>query len=122
MDKTKIKIDKNTTALALNVVLVVLGIIGFIRTITGLGYPAWEYYTQLSNYFALISAAIYVVFLIRNIKDKSKEIPKWVSILKYTSTLSLLVTFLVVVFILKLYYDTDIIIWILFDGYNLFYH
>ena len=37
MDKTKIKIDKNTIALALNVVLAVLGIIGFIRTITGLG-------------------------------------------------------------------------------------
>jgi uncharacterized membrane protein (DUF2068 family) len=122
MDKTKIKIDKNTTALALNVVLVVLGIIGFIRTITGLGYPAWEYYTQLSNYFALISAAIYVVFLIRNIKDKSKEIPKWVSILKYTSTLSLLVTFLVVVFILTPYYGKDIIIWIFFWGSNLFYH
>ena len=122
MNKTKIKIDKNTTALALNVVLVVLGIIGFIRTITGLGYPAWEYYTQLSNYFALISAAIYVVFLIRNIKDKSKEIPKWVSILKYTSTLSLLVTFLVVVFILTPYYGKDIIIWIFFEGSNLFYH
>ena len=122
MDKTKIKIDKNTIALALNVVLVVLGIIGFIRTITGLGYPAWEYYTQLSNYFALISAAIYVVFLLRNRKDKSKEIPKWVSILKYTSTLSLLVTFLVVVFILTPYYGKDIIIWIFFDGSNLFYH
>lgn len=122
MDKTKIKIDKNSTALALNVVLVVLGIVGFIRTITGLGYPAWEYYTQLSNYFALISAAIYVVFLLRNRKDKSKEIPKWVSILKYTSTLSLLVTFLVVVFILTPYYGKDIIIWIFFVGSNLFYH
>ena len=122
MNKTKIKTDKNTTALALNVVLVVLGIIGFIRTITGLGYPAWEYYTQLSNYFALISATISVVFLLRNRKDKSKEIPKWVSILKYTSTLSLLVTFLVVVFILTPYCGKDIIIWIFFEGSNLFYH
>ena len=87
-----------------------------------MGYPAWEYYTQLSNYFALCSAEIYLVFLIRNIKDKSKEIPKWVSILKYSATLSLLVTFLVVVFILTPYYGKDIIIWIFFEGSNLFYH
>ena len=122
MEKTKKKIDKNITALALNFVLVVLGIIGLIRTIAGMGYPAWEYYTQLSNYFALCSAAIYSVYLIRNIKDKSKEIPKWVSILKYSATLSLLVTFLVVVFILTPYYGKDIIIWIFFEGSNLFYH
>ena len=61
MDKTKKKIDKNIIALVLNVVLVVLGITGLIRTIIGMGYPAWEYYTQLSNYFALCSAAIYSV-------------------------------------------------------------
>ena len=65
---------------------------------------------------------IYIVFLIRNIKNKNNEIPKWVSILKYASTLSLLVTFLVVVFILTPYYGKDIIIWIFFEGSNLFYH
>ena len=122
MEKTKKKIDKNIIALVLNVVLVVLGITGLIRTIIGMGYPAWEYYTQLSNYFALCSAAIYSVFLMRNIRDKSKIIPKWVSILKYSATLSLLVTFLVVVFILTPYYGKDIIIWIFFEGSNLFYH
>lgn len=121
MEETKQK-KNEIIALILNIILVILGITGLVRTITGMGYPAWEYYTQLSNYFALCSALIYIVFLIRNIKDKSKEIPKWVSILKYSATLSLLVTFLVVVFILTPYYGKDIIIWIFFLGSNLFYH
>ena len=121
MEETKQK-KNEIIALILNIILVILGITGLVKTITGMGYPAWEYYTQLSNYFALCSALIYIVFLIRNIKNKNNEIPKWVSILKYSATLSLLVTFLVVVFILTPYYGKDIIIWIFFLGSNLFYH
>lgn len=121
MEETKQK-KNEIIALIFNIILVLLGITGLVKTITSMGYPAWEYYTQLSNYFSLCSALIYLVFLIHNIKNKNNEIPKWVSILKYSATLSLLVTFLVVVFILTPYYGKDIIIWIFFVGSNLFYH
>lgn len=92
-----------------------------------------EYYTQLSNYFALISATIYTIYLYKNIKAKTIEnnnnkeikdttIPKWVSILKYSSTLSLLVTFLVVVFILTPMFGLKSFSWMLLQGTNLYFH
>ena len=62
MEETKQK-KNEIIALILNIILVILGITGLVKTITGMGYPAWEYYTQLSNYFALCSALIYLVFL-----------------------------------------------------------
>ena len=124
---------KDIVALALNIILVVIGLIGLIETIIGFGNPALEYYTQLSNYFALISATIYTVYLYKNIKEKTKEknnnkeiknttIPKWVSILKYSSTLSLLVTFLVVVFILTPMFGLKSFSWMLFQGTNFYFH
>ena len=64
---------KDIVALAINIILVVIGLIGLIETIIGFGNPALEYYTQLSNYFALISATIYTVYLYKNIKGKTKE-------------------------------------------------
>ena len=124
---------KDIVALAINIILVVIGLIGLIETIIGFGNPALEYYTQLSNYFALISATIYTVYLYKNIKEKTKEknnnkeiknttIPKWVSILKYSSTLSLLVTFLVVVFILTPMFGLKSFSWMLFQGTNFYFH
>ena len=124
---------KDIVALAINIILVVIGLIGLIETIIGFGNPALEYYTQLSNYFALISATIYTVYLYKNIKGKTKEknnnkeiknttIPKWVSILKYSSTLSLLVTFLVVVFILTPMFELKSFSWMLFQGTNFYFH
>lgn len=124
---------KNIVALALNIILIVIGLIGLIETIIGFGNPALEYYTQLSNYFALISATIYTIYLYKNIKAKTIEnnnnkeikdttIPKWVSILKYSSTLSLLVTFLVVVFILTPMFGLKSFSWMLLQGTNLYFH
>ena len=126
---------KDIVALAINIILVVIGLIGLIETIIGFGNPALEYYTQLSNYFALISATIYTVYLYKNIKGKGKAkeknnnkeiknttIPKWVSILKYSSTLSLLVTFLVVVFILTPMFGLRSFSWMLLQGTNLYFH
>ena len=138
MDKTEIEEEKETKALALNIILIIFGIIGFIRTLIGMGNPAIEYYTQLSNYFALISATIYTFYLLKIRKEREKSkvkenenkentiidttIPKWVSILKYSSTLSLLVTFLVVLLILLPIYGLKIFVWLFFLGSNLFYH
>ena len=142
MDKQEIEIEKETKALTLNTVLIIFGIMGFIRTLIGMGNPAIEYYTQLSNYFALISATIYTFYLLKIRKEREKSkvkeneeenenkekartnttIPKWVSILKYSSTLSLLVTFLVVLFILLPIYGLKIFVWLFFLGSNLFYH
>lgn len=145
MDKQEIEIEKENKALTLNIILIIFGIMGFIRTLIGMGNPAIEYYTQLSNYFALISATIYTFYLLKNRKEREKtkerenkkeeeknenkektrtntSIPKWVSILKYSSTLSLLVTFLVVLFILLPIYGLKIFVWLFFLGSNLFYH
>ena len=96
----KLVYDKrDAVALALNICLVVLEIKAMIMRVQIHGRFGAEYYTQDSNLFMLIVAAMAVVFLVRKI-FWHKEFPKWFSLLKYTVTLALLVTTLVVLFVL----------------------
>lgn len=96
----KLVYDKrDAIALALNMCLVVLEIKALIMRIQVHGRFGAEYYTQDSNLFMLIVAAMAVVFLVRKI-IWHKEFPKWFSLLKYTVTLALLVTCLIVIFVL----------------------
>lgn len=116
--KEKEFVGKDLTALVLNILLIVLFSLGLFRTLLDMHYLAYEYYTQLSNYFGFIATIIYTCFFINK-----KKIPKWVSILKYSATLSMTVTFLVVAFILTpMLGFKDIFVWIFFTGSNLFYH
>ena len=98
--RKKLVYDKrDAAALALNICLVVWEIKAMIIRTTRYGSFGAEYYTQDSNLFMLIVAAIACYFLLRKI-IKQKEFPRWFSLLKYAVTLALLVTFLVVVCIL----------------------
>ena len=119
MLKEILKDKKKTTILILNMVLVIFGIMGLVKTFTGLGNFAIEYYTQLSNYFGLIANILFLIFFIKN----ADKLPKWISILKYSATLSMTLTFLVVLFILTpMYGFKEIFVWIFFEGANIFYH
>lgn len=108
---------KELNALTCNVALIFFGFLGFFKTMLNMHYPAWDYYTQLSNYFGLFATIIYTFYFL-----KRKPIPKWSSLLKYSATLSMSVTFLVVVFILCPMFGMESLFWMLFSGANLFYH
>ena len=86
---------KNKKSLYLNLIIVILEIIGFIITIGVNKRIGYEYYTQDSNILALISSLLFVILLI-----SKKDIPRWLQLFKYMTTICLTVTFLVVIFIL----------------------
>lgn len=89
--------SKKKKALILNIIIVVFEIIAFLLQ-RGINIV---YYTQDSNLLALISSSIFVVYNLINLKNEKYVLPKWVGIFKYITTCSLLLTFLVVVFILS---------------------
>ena len=71
------------------------------------------YYTIESNIFLLISTILYLITI--------NNVPKIVQLLKYSSTLSVFITFLVVVFVLYPMYDFNFQFMFL-DGPNLYMH
>lgn len=103
-------------AIILNILLILMEIAGFLICITLYGYFDISYYTQDSNLFALIVSIIYLINVI-----SKKEISKIVSVLKYISVLSLMVTFLVVIFILAPMYNFAYL-YLMTSEASIFYH
>ena len=85
---------KNTKSLICNILLCILEIIGLVVLYKDTGI-LYEYYTVDSNILCLVSSLLMVIFLLKN-----KKIPRWLSFFKYISTVSLAITFIVVIFIL----------------------
>lgn len=79
----------------LNIIIIVMEIIGIVTHIIYNSNFDLQYYTHVSNLLNLIASCIFLFYVLRN-----KGLPKWASILKYTATVALTVTFLVVVFVL----------------------
>lgn len=84
--------DRYNVGIALNVLLVVLEVIALIQYWIGTGSINFIYYTIDSNIFVLIAAVLYLF--------TRKNVPKAVQLAKYSSTVSILITFLIVVFAL----------------------
>ena len=89
--------EKYDLAIGLNLILIILEIIALIQCWNALGCIDFRYYTIDSNIFVLISAILYLI--------TRKNVPKAVQLAKYSSALSVLITFLVVVFVLYPMYD-----------------
>ena len=104
---------KKRESIILNLLIIILEIIGLVLSFKEIGKSAIMYYTQLSNIFLLIASILYLVFL-----DEKR---RFVSIIKYSATVSVIITFLVVLFILGPTYDFNYN-WLLFGKANIFYH
>lgn len=104
---------KKRESIILNVLIIILEIIGLIFSIKEIGKSAFIYYTQLSNIFLLISSILYLIFI-----DQKR---RFVSIIKYGATLSVIITFVVVILILGPTYEFNYS-WLLFSKANLCYH
>ena len=113
--KKKIELKKNISII-INMVLIILGIIGFIETIRMLGKYDITYYTLDSNLLAIFVEILYLYFLV--IKEK---IPRWLQLLKYIATLSLVITFVVVVLVLAPLENNNYRYFLLY-GSQLYYH
>ena len=86
----KIKIS-----IILNILIIIFELIGIIKSFNYNKFEMFYYYTECSNILALFSSSLYLVDLLLN-----KNNIKLVSAFKYLSTLALMITFLVVLFIL----------------------
>lgn len=92
----RLNLSKNIQiALMLNLAIFICEIIGIIIRFHTKGSLGIEYYTMDSNLLTLVASAILIFYIVTH-----KHIPKWLSLLRYTATTMLSVTFLVVVLIL----------------------
>lgn len=108
--------NKQRYATVFNLFIIIFEIIGISIYIMNNNYFDLSYYTHDSNLLALISSSIYCIYILRK-----KEIPKWLSLLKYTTILSLTLTFIMVIFVLLPIYNFDYN-FILFNGSMLYFH
>ncbi len=99
--------------MALNILLIIFEIIALIQCWIAFGGFDFRYYTIDSNIFVMISAILYLL--------TRKKVPKAVQLAKYSSTLSVLITFLVVIFVLYPMYNFNFQLLFL-DGPNLIMH
>ena len=89
--------NRFNVSVILNVAIIIFEIIALIICLDTFGSIDLVYYTIDSNIFLLVSCILYLIF--------RKDIPKIVQLFKYSSTLSVLITFLVVMFILLPMYN-----------------
>ena len=107
---------KRKYAIAFNLLIVILEIIGFIICYKYTNKISIEYYTEDSNLLALISSLLFLIYLLFN-----KKIPRWLEIFKYVTTSCLMLTFIVVVFILAPMHNFNYD-YMLFTGPLLYHH
>lgn len=105
--------NKKKISIGLNILIVFVEILGLVLCFNELGLNSFAYYTLLSNVYLLISC---ILFLFKN-KIKSRI----VDIMKFGSTLSVLITFIVVIFILGPNKDLTYH-FLLLEGANMYYH
>jgi len=111
----KMTIKKREISLLLNILIVLFEIFA-ITLYKPLNCNFFVYYTNLSNIFLFITSLIFLYYVLKN-----KEINKKVQILKYSSTVSVTLTFLVVVLVLSWQIKGGLFL-LLFDGPFLYVH
>ena len=87
---------------------------------SNIGIEAFRYYTVDTNVLVGISSLIMIIYEILFLRNKIKEIPKYVYVLKYIGVVGVMLTFIVTAFYLSPMYGKDFIL--LYMNTNLFFH
>lgn len=109
------KYYKTDKAYLLNVLIIVFEIIGIIIAYKSMGWSLFTYYTELSNMLLLLASLLYVYY---SATDKRLSELKTV---KYMATVSVSLTFVVVVLILSWFVEGGLL-HILLSGSSLYHH
>lgn len=96
---TTAKKNKEIISLCISIVIVILEVIGAMMSTWVVPLKQFMYYTQNSNYLLLIATLIWIVCILRYLRD-GVRIPRWVYLLKYMATSMVSLTFLVAFFVL----------------------
>ena len=119
-------------SLIYNILIFLLVLLGTIFMFTGyqfmsntsllsnVGLEVFKYYTVDSNILVGISSFIMIIYEILFLKNKIKEIPKYVYILKYIGVVGVMLTFIVTAFYLSPMFGKNFLL--LYMNTNLFFH
>ena len=99
MKRTKELNFKRMFSLVINLLIVFFAAQGFVLCYFHWKWRLFTFYTEFSNFFAIVTSSIIYFLQIKNIR-KNKPLPYWAKLIKYFSTCCLSLTFLVVLFIL----------------------
>ena len=113
--------ERRLGAILCNAILVVMELVGLLVTSLEIGWSQFRYYTQNSNYFALIVSAAFLIVACRPV-NRGKPTPGWLAIGRFIATCLLTVTFAVIVLILSPPYGWAGFRFTLFTGANIFFH
>ena len=106
---------KKNKKLIINILFILSESISIILTCHKMHKFQFEYYTLDSNLFAFIIGCIYVLYL-----NRKKKIPRWLQLTRMMTLMSLILTFLVSLFILLPTYNFNFKF--MFLGINFFLH
>ena len=115
MKKNRLKIY-----LAINITIVIMEAIGLTMATLNRRETTFQYYTQLSNLFLMITSIANIVCAIRVLTGKKKVMPRIVNLLSYSAICTTTVTLFVVLFVLS--WMAGDLIWILTSGSMIFTH
>ena len=116
MKKTK-SYNKFSWAFLINLLIVIFETIALVLSIKRHGIRVFKYYTEISNYFALIASAFFCVYTIFS----KNVIKNWVIYLRYIATICLTITFVVVSLVLIPMYPASFN-YLMFNGSSFFHH
>lgn len=86
-------------ALVINLIIIVLEIVGVVLSVRRHGVKVFHFYTENSNYFALLVSFVFCVHCIVALLRKTR-IKKWILLLRYVSTVCLVITLIIVLLVL----------------------
>jgi hypothetical protein len=86
-------------SLIINGLIVILEIVGLYLSVGRLGIKVFQYYTENSNYLALVTSSVFILVVTISL-IRGKLIPSWVYILRFVTTASLTITLVVVLLVL----------------------
>lgn len=97
-DKMKHK-NRLIGALCVNILIVIFEVIALILSVADQGVGNFMFYTQDSNYLAMIVSLLFCVYVVGELRGQGR-CPVWIHTLRYIAVSCLMLTFFVVIFIL----------------------
>ena len=86
---------------ALDLVIVVLEITGFVINFPFERFRMVRFYTQDSNFFTMIACLIQLIYVLPRLRKQGQiAFPRWITVLKFISAGTLFITFLIVITVL----------------------
>ncbi len=113
---------KLKAALAVNLLIVILEVLTFSRSLPVYGMRIFVYYTEDSNLLSLIASAVFAVSAGLALRNGKNSVPVSVRTLRYVATCCLTVTFLTVAFVFAPMIGKGGIRMMLLSGAMLFTH